>query len=49
MVKIAMKIKFEEGENICELIFAKKAEIGILANGWIQWYLKRSTRLFFNF
>ena len=39
MVRIAMRFAFEEGGcNTCELIFAKKAELGILARVKLQWY-----------
>lgn len=39
MVRIAMRFAFEEGGcNTCELIFAQKAELGILARVKLQWY-----------
>lgn len=39
MIRIAMRFAFEEGGcNTYELIFAQKAELGILARVKLQWY-----------
>lgn len=39
MVRIAMRFAFEEGGcNTCALIFAQKAELGILVRVKLQWY-----------